>query len=170
MSTYTGYTGASARAGDDYMSGDSTRFSIAFTDDTNALYGGSCTLEPSLDLDGNADGVGYHFTKVGYNSVGTTHLYCYRYGLDDGLSSIFLPRSIGSAGVYVPVSPLMAAHPINGISVLRGAIVVPTSLVAHQATLTVDGRTYLSGFGNTTAAGIWGYTAPYACSFMMRYD
>lgn len=170
MSTYTGYTGASAKPGDDYMSGDSTRFSLAFTDDVSALYGGSCVLEPSLDLNGDVDGVGYYFSKVGYNSVGTTHLYSYQYGLDDVLSTIVLPRAIGSAGTYVPVAPLMAAHPISGLSVLRDVIMVPTSLVAHQATLTIGGRTYLSGFGNTTNNGIWGATLPYACSFLMRYD
>lgn len=171
LSTAIGYSGASARAGDDYMSGDSTRFSVALTDDTSAVYGGSCALEPSLDLNGDADGFGYYFTKVGYNYTGTTRLYAHQSWVESSsLSTLYLPRVVGSAGVYIPVSPIMAPHPINGVSVLRDVVMVPTSLVAHQATLTVGGITYLSGFGNTTNSGIWGMTPAFVCSFMTRYD
>lgn len=170
LNTAIGYSGGSARAGDDYMSGDSTRFSIALTDDTNAAYGLSCSLEPSLDVDGDPDGIGYFFSRVQHNAIGGTRLHSNYYGVEEALGTIRLQRAIGSAGVYVPVSPILSAHPINGVSVLRNAIMVPTALVAHQATLTIDGVTYLSGYGNVSNSTVWACAPAYACSFMMRYD
>lgn len=169
--TALGYSGGSARAGDDFVSGDSTRFTIAVTDDTNALYGGECCLEATADLDGDPDGLGWHFTKVNHNVVGDTRIIAYENpGAATTLGCTFLPRAIGSAGVYVPISNVLAPHPINGCSTLRDVIVAPTSLVAHQATLSVGGRTYLSGYGNTTSTDIFGGTYAYACSVLMRYD
>lgn len=165
-----GYSGASAKAGDDYLSGDSTRFMIALTEDTTSTYCTECSLEATSDFDGNADGLGWHFTRAGYNITSDSLLISKQYGVVEVPSYVRLPRAIGSAGVYVPISNALVSHPVNSISVLRDTIMAPTSLVAHQATLSVNGRTYLSGYGNTNNAGVFGFTPAYNCSVLMRYD
>lgn len=174
--TATGYNGASVRAGDDYVSGDANRLSIAMTDDTSAPYGGAFALQRTTDDAGNytTDNnwilVRAQYSVYGdYFHIAAGNIKCSPYPVA-AFSTFRSTRAIGSAPGNIPFFPIYTSHPTRSFAQFRDAYCAASSLVPHQTTVTIDGRTYLSTYGGNTNATVWGFTSAVNYAFLIRYD
>ncbi len=171
----TGYSGGSARAGDDFASGDGTRFMLSATDDTQPNYGFSVVFQRQNDKDLAEYTDAWWVVAFGY----TTSPICNQYYLgarssgssaaaSNGLGVLVLPRNVGDA-THIPAAPAYLSDRFGPVP-MRDVLVGAYSLNAHQSTLTVNGRTYLASFGNVTAANVWTVLLAYASTALVRYD
>lgn len=176
--------GSSGGAGDDYISGSSARFTVACCDDGNMTFNTMFGVCRTHDAAGVDTGHGWIFWTYGYNPQG--HIYVMpigtnskfvKYTKDTPPAKLHLFRHVGDAS-NIPVMPLYWMGndaEREGIYIpLRDAIVMPTALAADRTTHTLThvgaSRTFITVYGNTTAVGAWGVTAPAAQSLAMRYD
>lgn len=173
--TAIGYSGGSARAGDDFVSGSATRFAIGMTDDTSAAYGVGIVFQRTTDPNGTEDGAGWWIMRAGYSQTGSVYFipkltypgFFTSAAID--LGTIRYPRSVGSTSA-ITMTPIYAPHPTYGAVALRDAFAANSSHVTFQGTETYDGRTYANVYGGVTAVGVWGIALAYNHSLMMRYD
>lgn len=177
--------GSAAAAGDDYISGDSSRFTVACCDDSNITFNTVFGVSRMHDGAGADTDYGWIFWNYSYNAV--AYHFIMPMG-DDGKfrayardatapARMFIFRHVGDA-THIPVFPIFwigADGNREGIyTPLRDAVILPTALGAdrsdHTFTHVGASRTFKVVYGNVTSNVIWGATAPAAQSLAMRYD
>jgi hypothetical protein len=170
ISSSTGFSGASARAGDDFISGATTRLSAAWTDDTNATYGGFFALQKTHDLSLSEDSYGwwlYTAYSGGCNPYAIGAMNYNGGSLNPG--TVRLRSAVGDAS-NIPVVPCMMPHPLYGHVAMRDILFAPTALVTHQGSNSIAGRTYLTALAGTTSSSYFGATLAFNHSILMRYE